>query len=336
MSKKKQIASLSSKLGITSLLIRCRSLFNTHVRILGYHRVVDPERAYDTANVSATPEAFNAQLRYYKSNYDMLTFAELCAIVEDRLSCPKRPLLLSFDDGFADNYEFAFPLLKEHGVSAAFFISTSYIDTSHLFWFDKVGYLIKNTDSESFSLSTGEHFSIQGIERQKTIKQLLLALKKLPDEQRQKEMIHLENNLHIPSDVGLDPINLPMTWAQVSEMHHAGMEILSHTHRHSILSRLATKEDIVDEVITAKSIIEEKLSAPCPVIAYPVGKFSSYDQRVVKAVGEVGYKLACTYESGLNAYPLAERFELRRIHVNHDYSLNTLASMIAFPEIFAF
>ena len=102
-----------------------RLLARRELRILAYHRIIDPNHAYDSENVSADLENFDWQMRYMRKNYDVISFQELKSIIESGDVLPKRCAMITFDDGFADNYFNAFPILKELGMPALFSVITS-------------------------------------------------------------------------------------------------------------------------------------------------------------------------------------------------------------------
>jgi peptidoglycan/xylan/chitin deacetylase (PgdA/CDA1 family) len=93
---------------------------------------------------------------------------------------------------------------------------------------------------------------------------------------------------------------LCMDWEQLRALAADGWEIGSHTCSHPRLSRLDEAE-IATELRDSRRICEERMGTPCTSIAYP---YSDYDDRVVRAAGEAGYRFACTVPRGPES-PLA-------------------------------
>src|SRR5260370_40059269 len=88
------------------------------LRILAYHRVLDADPldfAYDEGVISASTEAFYHQMDFVRRNFDVLTFEDLYKIEAEGRSWPCRALIITFDDGYRDNYTQAFPVLKQMG-----------------------------------------------------------------------------------------------------------------------------------------------------------------------------------------------------------------------------
>ncbi len=97
-------------------------------------------------------------------------------------------------------------------------------------------------------------------------------------------------------------------------MRDGGMEFGSHTHTHPILSRLEPAQ-LEAELTESRRILERELGRPCEVISYPVGMGEAVDGDVATAARRAGYRLGCTYETGTNALPKQEVFDMRRQHV---------------------
>lgn len=104
--------------------------------ILVYH-VVRPRYEDDSASVRAiaqTPEVFDAQMAYLKENgYHVVTFTDLETYFKDAKPLLSKPVILSFDDGWKDQFKYAFPILKKYGYRATFFVFTNSIDQKSFF-----------------------------------------------------------------------------------------------------------------------------------------------------------------------------------------------------------
>jgi peptidoglycan/xylan/chitin deacetylase (PgdA/CDA1 family) len=335
-SKRLLAATLFGAAGLPRLAMWLRARRNQEIRIATYHRITDPDTAYDSANVSATPEQFEKQVRLFKKSFDLMRFSDLLDVVDGKATCPQRPLLLSFDDGFADNYVNAYPILKANDVSAAFFISTSHIGHRGLFWFDELAFLVLSTKNPVWTMTDGEEVDMETGDRRQTTKKLLAKLKLLSNADRETEIEHLRLQSGVTDYDSVDPLSFPMTWEQLSEMQENGMEVFSHTHTHPVLSRLESYQEILSEVSESKRLIENRVGGTCEVLAYPVGRWSSYDERVLQATEEAGYSLACVNENGVNVLPFGKRLELNRIGVDNYQNVRSLASVIAWPEMFAY
>lgn len=110
------------------------------VPILMYHYISTPPEDADVYRVdlSVEPDAFRAQMAYLAENgYSTIDFYDLSRAITNRQELPPKPVILTFDDGYVDNYENAFPILQEYGLTGVFFIVTEFIDngrSGYLTW----------------------------------------------------------------------------------------------------------------------------------------------------------------------------------------------------------
>lgn len=334
-SKRIAAATLFGSLQLPAVLCRALSYFRHEVRILIYHRVVDLGRVYDKENVSASPEQFDRQLDHIKRHYDVISFVDLIAAYSGARALPQRPLLITFDDGFTDNYTYAYPALAARNMSAAFFVTTDNIGKKELFWFDQVGFLVKHAREKSWTLLDDTVVDLADQDRDSVLRQLLARLKTFPDDQRTKQIKILED-MTLDGTEEIDEINYPMTWDQLREMANNGMEIYSHTCSHPILSTLNYEEHIRRELLVSKQKIEEEIGQACNVFAYPVGRKSSYDQRVLRLLKECGYDIACINETGTVNVNDDNKLELCRVPVDHFQNFQSFKSIVAQPHWFSY
>lgn len=101
------------------------------VPILMYHYISIPPEDADKyrINLSIPPETFRIQMEYlYHNGYTTIDLYDLSRAIADKQELPAKPIILTFDDGYLDNYENAYPVLQEFGFKGTFFIPTEFID----------------------------------------------------------------------------------------------------------------------------------------------------------------------------------------------------------------
>jgi peptidoglycan/xylan/chitin deacetylase (PgdA/CDA1 family) len=108
--------------------------------ILMYHRV--NSLSIDPWKLAVSAENFEEQIRYLKENKTIVSLAELANAMKKGV---KNPIAISFDDGYADNYLAAMPILESYNVPASFFICTGTIGTKNLFWWDCLQHIMLNS-----------------------------------------------------------------------------------------------------------------------------------------------------------------------------------------------
>ncbi len=324
-------------LNINRLIDFSRGAFIKDLRILAYHRVCDPEQWNDNdiSLMSASNEQFNWQVKYVTKNYDLINFDDLDNILNNKIRKPKRPVIITFDDGFSDNYFNAYPILKEHNAKATFFVSTGYIGTDRQYWFNKVYRSFINPQNTKISirgLDIDIDLSKCEVTRRNQIYTIIETLKKCPN---QKRLEHIEYiTQQYPEREFDDLLCVPMSWDQVREMNNNNMEIGSHTTSHPVLSML-TDVDLAYEIHESKKTLEKKLNTRISTIAYPVGMSFAYNDAVVKEVKAASYTFGASYIAGTNYLSVLKPYDLKRIHIERYTSKSMFKAMLSFPEIFS-
>jgi peptidoglycan/xylan/chitin deacetylase (PgdA/CDA1 family) len=127
-----------------------------------------------------------------------------------------------------------------------------------------------------------------------------------------------------------------MNWAQVRELSDAGMEIGSHSVSHPVLAQIEDDDVLRRELHDSKAAIEHHTGRPVVSLAYPVGGRAAYDDRVVAATREAGYRFAFTYGAGPNRLDALDGYRIKRLAVERYVSRNRFAAMLAAPPLFAY
>lgn len=340
--KKSLLSSFLAATGSAKPLIRARTLIKSEVTILAYHRVLEHwnegQFEFDVELISATTQDFSWQMAYVRDNYSPITFRQLIAHLDGEASLPPRPILITFDDGFDDNYHHAFPILKNAGVPATFFLSTGYIGGVRTFWYDWLCYLCNFASRKNRSgfIFGGREFvfSADWPSRSENIAELFAFVKRLKDDVLRAELIKLEEYLEVkyPED-GFDA-SRPMSWQQVREMSDSGIEFGSHAVTHPILTNL-TIDKLGEELRLSRERLEVELARKIEVIAYPVGEDFAFNEAVIKAACDAGYRLGASYISGVNDIAQLDHFRLKRLHIERYTSRSDFQGMLAMPNLLA-
>ena len=307
------------------------------LRILAYHRIMDidePTYPFDEELISASTRAFDEQMAFVSQNYNVITFRDMDVFLEKRQSLPERPLIITFDDGYADNYYNAFPVLKKYDLRAVFFISTDYMGGTKPFWFESIIYVGKKGLLELQQLGLNLHLQpndgpIRAAEA------FRLYLMKIPNSEclRLLRMVEEKTQLQIPRH-DLEWVR-PLTWTQVREMADAGMEIGSHTKSHLILGN-AFKDELRDELKESKRIIEKEAGQRVRSISYPMGsKNFAVTSSVIEEVRAAGYRWGMSNVSGFEKVPFENALFLKRLKVERYVNFDWFRSQLLFPEIFS-
>jgi peptidoglycan/xylan/chitin deacetylase (PgdA/CDA1 family) len=208
---------------------------------------------------------------------------------------PERAAAITFDDGYADNFTQALPLLREQGLPATFFVATGFLDGGRM-WNDTIIEAIRRCNEDVVDLSAIglPALPIASLaERRAAIERCIDALKYRPLSQRlaNAEQVAVAARVKPPDD-------LMMTSAQVQALHSSGMQVGAHTVSHPILTRLSN-DDARKEIAGSRAKLEEILDAPVPSFAYPNGKAGDdYAEEHAALVRELGFSYGVSTNPG--------------------------------------
>lgn len=338
--RRQQLARLCRRAGVLGAIAGCRALLRDDLRILAYHRVLasaEPEGfEFDVEQISASAEAFRAQMAMIRRRLHPMRFDEVLACLDAGQRLPPRAVVVSFDDGYDDNYRIAYPILHELGMSAMFFVSTGHIDSGMPYAYDWLVHMVCMTPSHELAApELDRHWSLPpALEPRRAVARELLGLLKFRDAALQTTLIErLEREWNMPRQP--HPDCRPMTWDQLREMRCGGMEVGSHGVHHRMLAKLPASE-MSAEVHGSKLRLEEELGAGAYALSYPVGGLNAFNAAVVDTVRDAGFGLACSYIAGTSVPRADTRYALRRLPVERDMDMAWFEAVVACPEVFSY
>jgi len=240
------------------------------------------------------------QLDWLGRRYRFITLEELGARMQwgDRFTEPVA--VVTFDDGYHDVYENAFPLLKQKGIPAAVFVVTDLLGTDRcqihdVLYLQLVRAYFKWGSPARILMRflAGLGISLRSTPRTAQISRdphtaLEVLLETLPQAQLLRMIEALKEEVKIPAAILRE--HRAMSWEELAEMHRAGITVGSHTRSHTLLT-MESAERVQEEVSGSKRELESRLGAKIKHFAYPCGQF---DAAAVRAVGRAGYKYAFT------------------------------------------
>ena len=336
-----RLARALHRVGAMPLAGRLRGALRSDVRILAYHRVLETavptDFRFDPDLVSASAEGFRQQLRIVRRRFSPMRFDELLARLDRGRALPRRAVLISFDDGYDDNYRIAYPLLRDAGLSAMFFVSTGHIDSGRPFAYDWLVYMLCSAhDAHLHAPELGLDLRLPETlaARRALAAHVLDRLKLLSAEAQQALVDRLQADWDMP-DVAGHPDCRPMTWTQLREMRDGGMEIGSHGVRHRMLAKMP-REDMRAELETSRQAIERGIGVAPLAVSYPVGGVDAYDDAVLDAARAAGYGVGCSYLAGAQSVRCGARHDWRRIPVERAMDPAWFEAMLSLPEVFCY
>lgn len=269
--------------------------------ILLYHRVLeddDPEMFYSIKGMTVTTDVFEAQMEFLKRRFRILSLSKLRELIENGNPLPHRSVVITFDDGWRDNYQNAWPILKKLGIPAAIYLTVGLIETGDKVWFNKAIMIFKSGKPDADKImkvvrsicknppppSEYPHDIVGFVDMLKPY-----SIKLINDvvDHLIKESCPAENEDRKYRNM--------LSWDEIVEMKLAGIEFGSHGMSHGILPHL-TRDEIRRELIDSKRIMEAKLENTIETFAFPNG---DYNSEIIADAREAGYKCCLATESGI-------------------------------------
>jgi peptidoglycan/xylan/chitin deacetylase (PgdA/CDA1 family) len=298
--------------GINAL---CR-LANRHKAIiLWYHGICDDN--FNLTKRHLPKSIFRKQLGYIKGKgYTFVSMSELVDTIQNKGKIDKL-IVLTFDDGFKNICENAYPIMKESGAKGCFYLVSSLIGKDQLLWTDQVEMVIRNQKKGDYQFRFKEeiiNYNIQDDNSYEHVAEDIKAkLRMLPDKERHEHMKQFTN---------LDLTGVPKefiiaNWEQIKKLDPDLIEIGSHTKRHPNCVNLTSNDELEDEINNSKTDIEDQLGHKIRHFCYPAG---SHDDRIISKVMEYGYDSAVTTIQGFNNEN-SDLYKLKRIPASEQFLL---------------
>ncbi len=306
------------------------------LRILAYHRVLDNKAnsfPFDEDVISASSEDFYQQMKFVSRHFEVISFADLHQCELENRNWPERALIVTFDDGYRDNYTHAYPILKAFNIPATIFLVTGHIGQTKLFWWDAIAYCVKHTKLAAKDFhEISEHTLPLTDRREKeiAIQRILDWIKQVPDEVSRQFVARLPKELDVEMPENVSQ-GMHLSWEEVKEMAVNKIEFGSHTVTHPILANVG-EEQLEREIFESKKTIEQNLNREVLALAYPVGRITKFNNLAQKASEKHGFRYAVSYEEGVVFQERFDRYAMPRIHVETEYSKSLFRARVMFPN----
>lgn len=272
-----------------------RRLLRRRPRIILYHGISDLD--YEKKNSGTIDkDVFQKQIKYLKRYYVNITLSSFISARETGDSLPANGIIITFDDGYENNYRCAVPILRKYGFTASVFINPRYVEMTEnkekvIFWWDIIDYLMEPENSADFISifeDSGIKLSLSGSFL--SFKDKMKELLKVIPLQTQEKIVN-EMKSRFADNIATSKFPSLMNWQQLRELKQAGVEVGGHTLSHFAVSMLPP-DKFPEELVESKKIIEEKLSNSVEAFAFPYGNRNHYSQAAVQVLKEAGYKCA--------------------------------------------
>lgn len=299
-----------------------------YAKILIYHSVNDLESDFIKGTKAWTSVAkFKKHLQYISRSYHIVSLKKLVTLIR-RKRLPKNTVVITFDDGFSDNYYSAYPILKHYKIAATIFLVTDCVEEKRPIWIQELYYLINRVGVNSivevlnnfrddleipqFKFESNNH-SRRNISMEKSLENYLAFTVKKDLRNKIIDELYLsfkmqQREIFYENDIFLD-------WDKVKQMRKEGIDFGNHSASHTPLSVLSLKEQ-EKEIQQSKNIIENKLGKDFIPFAYPFGMGKYFTSDTQKIVIDSGHSCIVTAKPTLNSESTSP-FDLGRIDIKN-------------------
>ena len=279
-------------------------------------------------------ELFKNQIEFMKNSFNVVTMEQVLENIqgEGMHGLPENALLLTFDDGYADNYTVAYPILEEYGLQGSFFIPGKTFATHQLLDVNKIHYILASADiyklvddlkkqmdyyrgSEYQYASTDELFHDYAVANRFDIKETIFVKRMLQTVLPEKLRKTISSNLFVKY-VGVIEEQLAyelyMTEEQIRTIKRHGMFIGIHGYDHYWLGNLP-EDKMKQDILMALDTLDEFIDRKQWVMNYPYG---SYNQEVIRYIRQQGACIGLTTDVRVAELGKDSAFELPRLDCN--------------------
>lgn len=284
----------------SGLLRLAASVRGPSAAILMYHSVLpDPSAWMDTYGEIAHSElVFRAQMELLAREFHPISLDEAIKHIRSGNTLPRRSIVVTFDDGYADNYEVAMPVLNHAGVPATFYVTVDCVENKRLPWPSRLRFAFRNTKRSAWSDSQGKNWPLNlPAEREAAFLSSCDACCQLSGAVQENFVVGVERELEAKIPCQQDSVML--SYEQMRELQRHGHIVGSHTMTHPNMAYLKA-EDAVRELTESKQRLELNLETPVRHFSYPCPALSPHwSTTTAEQTQLAGYETAVTTDNGL-------------------------------------
>ncbi len=301
--------------------------------VLMYHRVLTPDERKRSGSHPALVvdrETFEQQMAVLKRRFVVLSLEEFADRLERKMPLPNSSCVITFDDGWRDNYVNALPALAKHGLPSVVFLPVNYIGRDRLFWPEALTHLLlsvvdavrrspgRRTRFETLLSPVGLHtvLDLAGDSPRQEVIAIVARQKQIPRPEMEALLAALERELNVRrGDLGATDGFID--WDQAAQMSENGVTFGGHGAEHLLLTQVTPAEQ--ESELRASKAMLDRLNEPVASFSYPNGYFTPEIAERVKASG---YRLAFTTSRGFVSCD-HDPFAVSRLNVHENVTAST-------------
>jgi len=260
--------------------------FSNKLIVLNFHRIVRNDNINNILSTKINDNFFYKYLKFLNNNFEIISPTQL---INNNIKFAKKEkfkILITFDDGYYDNFNIAFPILKKLKIKPIFFICPTYISSNKKLWDEDLVDRIKKLMGQK------NIFKFQDIILQKNLPDFsqnlfkIINILKFYDNSKRQNVI---NKILPYQYLDQSSDERCMNWNEIKILSQNDMHIGCHTNTHTSLGKL-DKYFFKDELLNSKLEIEKQTNKECNFFAFPYGSKNDYNLKVIKSLKNIGYK----------------------------------------------
>ncbi|HMK22107.1 MAG TPA: polysaccharide deacetylase family protein [Terriglobales bacterium] len=277
--------------------------------ILMYHSVLDDPSQVENSlgRMIHSRQVFQGQMELLAREFRPVTIDQVLRFVKGELDLPERAVVVTFDDGYSDNYEVAMPILDRVGVPAAFYATIDCVEKRRVPWPSRLRFAFLTTPRIEWRDESGRAWPLRTPQdRDASYLAACDRVAQLAADDQEQAIVRMESDLdrRLPHESG----EWMMTWEQLREITRRGHTVGSHTMTHPNLAFI-NAADARWELVESKRRLESRLGQEVVHFSYPCPALSpNWTEETMRASMGAGYATAVTTSCGLarrNDNPLA-------------------------------
>lgn len=284
--------------GLLRHLGRCRAPAGI---VLMYHSVLDdPRDGADSIGVDSihATDIFRKEMEFIARYYSPVSIEDMRLFLNGQKPMPRNPVAVTFDDGYADNFENAARVLNDVGMLGTFYLTVESVETGRLPWFCHLRHAFATTRRKIWQDLAGRSWDLSDrVQWRQAFFAGLEYVTQLVGNAQQEALRAIEQDLKaaplITSKVRM------MTWEQARGLYRDGHVVGSHGLTHPNMAYIADS-DLRNELVESRRKLETELGMPTVHFSYPAaGLTVSWTERTVTATNHAGYQTGVTTTPGL-------------------------------------
>lgn len=264
-----------------------------NIAVLMYHRIIDSDYTFWQLNVS--PKTFEKHIKYISENYKVLRLEEEWS---DIVVSDEKYVVITFDDGYVDNYRFALPILEKYQVPATIFVSTDLIDTDDMYWWDELEKIFIVDKYAGEFVFAGIQYKIADLnDRRKVCLTIRNRIKDMSSAERRNSMSELRSVMKVEQSFTSE-LRCVNTSELIRMAESPYVTIGGHTKSHLSMGKVHSAELLHSEMEESLEILEKKIGKKIEVFAYPFGGAEDWCDASDQIMVECGIKKSVLVKNG--------------------------------------